>query len=477
MFTDFGVPPAAPRTRALVEERLNDLRESTGVSETLTVEWRGTPQHVQVIDVPLDALHYNPGTHRIRAQRSLDPSRDADLTADPWSPESQDYLEYLLTVRPADPKRRDPDFEKLKENLGEYKQNEPGLITRDGILVNGNTRCVALRELKGATTMRVGVLPASCTWEDINAVELALQLRHDERREYSYINRLLAIEEQIFQLNRDLSMVAKIFRTTTKACERDLWILAQLRELIKRSATVSGMSLRLMDLEQSQEKLSELYRAYHEEAVKSKDRAELLKESRLAAIVLDFAKTSIRFIDTDFQGRYLDRDLIDRYATSEIDTESAVSIPGLNRSVATVGADVKAARALTDTLLHAKAIAAAGEDASPSEYIAASKVITSYKTSFDKAIISAGRDHMLRKKRLAAPERIANACKDLEQSITDIVMSRGNSSLDVEAFDDALDELHGVLGKLVVEARRTIDLPGNGLTWLIAAVETKPLQP
>ncbi|WP_280334240.1 transcriptional regulator [Nocardia wallacei] len=473
MFTDYGLPPNAAATRSMVEQRLQEQRAGAGVPETLTVEWRGGPLHIEVIDMPLDVLSYNPGTHRIRAQRSLDPVRDAALTADPWSPESQDYLRHLLTIRPSEPDHRDPAFDDLKKSLEEHKQIEPGLITRDGILVNGNTRCAALRELNNISSIRVGVLPASCTWDDINDVELSLQLRPDERRNYSYINHLLAIEEQNIQLNRDLSVIAKAFHTTVKACERDLWILAQLRDLIQRSTTADGQALRLMDLERSKEKLLELYRAYVKESGKSKERAEVLKEARLAAIVLDYSKTDIRWIEPDFQSRYLDKALPDEFKVAATDAPPAVEIPGLGRSVKPTGANVVAARAMTDRLLQAKAVEAAGEAVAPAVLAVASKVVEAYNRAFEEAIESAGRDGRLRKKRLAAPDRINDACKDLEQSITDLVMSRGNSSLDEDAFDDAIDRLRLVLDNLALEAQRTIALPGDGLAWLIAAVNVK----
>lgn len=472
MFTDFGFPPHAADSRSVVEQRLKDLRDNNGIAETLTVEWRGAPLHIQVINMPLSALSYNPGTHRIRAQRSYDPQRDAELCEDPWSSVSQDYLHHLLTIRPADPDHRDPLFEKLKESLKDNGQNEPGLITREGILVNGNTRCAALRELDPAKHMRVGVLPASCTWEDINAIEISLQLRPDERRNYSYINHLLAIEEQRFNLNRELPAIAKVFRTTTKSCERDLWVLAQLKDLIQRSTSADGTSLRLMDFEQSQEKLRELHRAYHEEKKKNKDRAEILKESRLSAIVLDFAKTDVRFIEADFQSRYLDKDLIKNYGASEKSDTGGVKIPGLGRSVKAEGQEVSSARAITNKLLQAKATQA-GVKATPAEHAEAASIIDTYSDAFGEAITNAGRDALLRKKRLAAPDRINAACKDLEQSITDLVMSRGNSSLDPDAFDDALIQLREVLQQLTFEAKRTIEFPGSGMNWLIAAAEAQ----
>ncbi len=474
MFTDFGVPPTADAVRTMVTQRLADLDHNGGVAETLTLEWRDAPLHVQVIDMPLNALYYNPGTHRIRAQRSLDQVRDAALSADPWSPESQDYLKHLLTRRPSDPTQRDVDFDKLAKHLEEFGQLEPGLITRDGVLVNGNTRCAALREGSTATSMRVGVLPASCTWDDINAVEVSLQLRRDERRDYSYINHLLALEEQRDHLQRPISVIAKEFHTTTQVCERDFWILAELRNCIARSRTAGEHAMRLVDFEQSKTKLEELYRVYREEHKKNKERAEVLKESRLAAIVLEYAKTDVRFVGTDFQERYLDKGLIDEFGRTESGADTAVAIPGLGRSIKSIGADVAVARSITDKLLQAKAVEAAGDAAGEPAKAAASKLISSYRAAFDDAITVAGRDAMLRKKRLAAPDRVVAACKDLEQAVNDVVLARGNSSLDEDAFDDALIQVHAVLEQLAIEAQRSVKIPGSGLDWLATAVESRP---
>ncbi|MFJ1844674.1 MULTISPECIES: transcriptional regulator [unclassified Streptomyces] len=462
MSTDLGIPPIAIENRTLVEQRLEEVHEGQGVPETLTVEFRGQPRHIEVIDMPVNQLFYNPGTHRVRAQRSHDPIKDAMLDADAWQDESQEYLHHLLTALPADPNKRDPAFSVLMESLREHKQNEPGLITREGVLVNGNTRRAALREL-GVPSIRVGVLPASCTWADIQAVELSLQLRPDERRPYSYINHLLALDEQM-KLGRPLSDIARNFRTTSPACERDIWILSQLRDLVQRSAT-GGFSLRLMDFEEAKEKLFELYRAYGKEHGKNKEKADLLKEARLTAIALDFSKTDVRYIGADFQTRFLDQRLPESARTAA-PAPAAVAIPGLNRTVQAAGAQVAGARALTDSLLRAKAVQVADGKATPDQLAIASRAATEIREAFEEAIDFAGRDHRLRKKRQAAPDRVTDACKDLEQCITDLVLARGNGSLDEGAFDDALVSLRTVMGRLSVEAAKSIPLPGEGVTWL-----------
>jgi hypothetical protein len=466
----FGQPREAAANRERVTERLAEARSGGGVQETLTVEWRGKPVHVEVIDMPVEALRYNPGTHRIRAQRSFKPELDSALAEDPWSTGSQEYLHFLLKALPAAPGRTDPSFEALMESLKEYRQNEPGLITREGILVNGNTRRAALKDL-GRPFMRVGVLPETCGWDDIHAVELSLQLRPDNRREYSYINHLLALEEQV-ALTTPLPEIARTFRTTTPACERDLWILSQLRDLVRRSGS-GGVSLRLMDFEDAKEKLLELYRAFTKEQGKNKENADLLKEGRLAAIVLDFAKTDVRYIGAEFQARFLDQRLPEDLKPARVATAAPVAIPGLNRSIQPAGAKVAEARALTDSLLRAKAAKVAGAaegSATGQSATAAAEVFDRAKAAFDEALEFAGKDHRLRRKRQAAPDRVTDACKDLEQCVTDIVLARGNGSLDEGAFDDALQQLRTALQKVATEAGKSIPLPGEGLAWLNSAV-------
>ncbi|WP_330349508.1 transcriptional regulator [Streptomyces sp. NBC_00582] len=466
MSKDFGRPPLAQENRTLVEQRLKEVASAGGLRETLTVEWRTKPLHVEVIDMPVDSLYYNPGTHRIRAQRSHDLARDLQLDEDPWSPDSQDYLHYLLKALPADPSKPDPEFENLAESLREYRQNEPGLITRDGVLVNGNTRRAALKEL-GVTNIRVGVLPESCTWDDVSAVELSLQLRPDQRRDYSYINRLLAIEEQHL-IGRALPDIAREFRIRTATCEQDLWILSCLRDLIDRS-TDGDAQLRLLDFEQHQEKLRELHRRYTKEVEANRDKAEEIKENRLAAIVLGFSKTDVRLIESDFRDRYLNQTLPTSLKPQSSAT-GTVAIPGLNRAVRSAAPRVAEAKTLTDTILKAKAVENAEDGKLSDRGIAAARVFTEAKKAVEEALEPAGKDARVRKRKQAAPDRITDACRDIEQCITDLSLAKASNSLDEEAFDEAVLALRQQLTKLAVATQRSIKAPGDGVSWLLDAV-------
>lgn len=466
----YGHPPLVQTNQALVEERHKEIATSGGLQETTTVEWRGQTIPVPVISMPVKNLYYNPATRRVRAQRAHDPVREKGLEgSNAWSPESQDYLQYLLQALPADPSKRDPDFDQLKESLRDFKQTEPGLITKEGVIVNGNTRCAALREL-GVPDIRVGVLPDSCTWDDIYAVELSLQLRPDHRREYSYINKLLAMDGQL-ALGKSVEDIAKDFRIRKATCEQDLWILACLRDLVDRSKN-GIFQLRLLDFEKQQEKLRELHRKYMSESAVNRDNADLMKENRLLAIAMDFSKTDVRYIDHDFRERYLDKLLPQNFKDQpKKQTAPGVAIPGLNRTVRAVNHKVSEARALTDEILQMKAVEAAGEAADLHALTTVTSDLGAIKSAIEDALEPAGKSARIRKKKLAAPERILDAVQDIEQCTIDVVLARGSRSLDQEALDEALLKLREGMSKLAGEISKGIAAPGDGISWLLDATQ------
>ncbi|MEU5108908.1 ParB/RepB/Spo0J family partition protein [Streptomyces sp. NPDC021354] len=464
MTKGYGPPPDAEENRALVRSRLDEIAAGDGPRESFTVEWRGAPEHLEVIQMPVGNLYYNPATHRIRAQSGHEPKRAERLADDPWSTDSQEYLDHLLQALPANPARTDPEFDELVASLKEYGQTEPGLITHEGVLVNGNTRRAALMQLYGPThTMRVAVLPPSCHWQDIAAIELSLQLRKEHRRDYSYINRLLAVQE-LMEQGTPLAVIAATFRTTADRCRQDQWVLARIESLIQRSEA-AGERLSLVAFEEQAEKFRELHRAYVKQHAVNPEKAELLLENRLAAMLLGFAKTDVRFIEHDFRDRYLAKVL----PASETATEASpgVTIPGLGRAVKGPSAALRAAKALTDAVLHAKAVSQLGST-TPQEVIAeAQREIEKLHKAMDEAISDAGRQARIKKRKQAAPARLTDAGRDIEQCVTDLVMSRASRSLDEEAFDDAVTDLRQQLDKLAIEVKRTVQQPGDGVTWLL----------
>jgi ParB-like chromosome segregation protein Spo0J len=467
------VPPNADDVRRIVEERLAALDGSGGIQETVTVEWRGHQRSLPVISMPVELLAYNPATHRVRAQRSLDPARDRDLDTDPFGPAGQAYLHHLLMGDPADPSKIDPSFEALKDDLQEHGQSDPGIITRAGVLINGNTRRAALKVL-GQEHIRVGVLPPDAGHDDMQSIELSLQLRKDHRRDYSFMNFLLAVDERV-AAGRPASEIQADFRMKATTFERSRWILSFIREAIERSAApdASGghVSMRLVDFESDQGKLEELYRAYSALKAKSPDEAEALREQRLLAIALGKSKTDVRLIEADFTERYMKRVLPEAPPTA-----AGVKIPGTSIVAPAASQKVEALRALTNEVLKARAVELAPGAVSAESLSKATTSLGDLKSALDGALVQAGKQGRIIKKKFAAADRLSDANEDLELAQAAIADARATGNFDPEDLDEALVALRSNLGKLAVLVARGSgseaegsDGVGEGLAWLRAA--------
>jgi hypothetical protein len=466
MASKFGVPPEGERIRSLVEERLDQAKKEDGAK--VTVDWRGEQKHLYVISMPVDMVYFNPDTHRIRAQRTLDPDRNHILEEEPWSEGAQEYLRHLLRCKPSNPSQVDPDFITLQDELDDFGQKEPGIVSPDGILVDGNTRCAAMREL-GIKDIRVGVLPADTSRRDINSVELSLQLRRDKRRDYSYINRLIAIEDELADGRREED-VARDFNIKVRTLRQDRWVHQLIKEAIDRSSG-NGVKLRLVDFEDHQEKLRELHRDYTTLAKTDPDAAEQLKESRLAMVVLNYPKTSVRLAEADFHSRYLDERLPDELRPA-VQESAAVAIPGLpDVAVPDATAAVKTTRALTDALLKAKAASQATDKLGTAEAAEADRLIKTARKTFDVAVKMAGQNAQLQKRQIAVPERLTDAADYVNQCAAEFAEAKSKRALDEDAFDDALLTLRASLVRLAKQAGRAFDSPGDGVAWLLAATK------
>lgn len=145
-------------------------------------------------------------------------------------------------------------------------------------------------------------------------------------------------------------------------------------------------------------------------------------------------------------------------------------IPGINRAVKSVVPDVAAARAFTDAVLRAKAVERALNTVSAAEHQQAAEVFEQAKRAIEDALEPACKDARVRKRKQAAPDRLHDACQDIDQCVTDMVLARASGSLDEETFDEAVLKLKGSLDKLAHAAAKSIEVPGDGVAWLFEAV-------
>ena len=187
--------------------------------------------------VPLELLRYRKENGRI-ASSVLGHERKTG-TLEPTDPDAQRKIAEFL-------KQKDPDKTKeLKRLLLADGQKEPGIITCDGFVINGNRRRLVLEELHQKhpdgdrfARMKVVILPGKGeeggppTLKEIEQIENRYQLQRDGKAEYYGFDAALSIEQKIkhgFSLEEQLrddpqfrNMSKKDFDKEVKKKEKEL---------------------------------------------------------------------------------------------------------------------------------------------------------------------------------------------------------------------------------------------------------------
>lgn len=262
--------------------------QQAGEKRTETIEYRGQLKSFEVIRINASIPLLNNNNSRLRAQISTHPQREI-VYSDPFSSAAQEILSELLA--------QTDKFGDLRRELKELGQKNPGIITRDGMLVNGNTRLVATK-LNGDEGFDVAVLPQDATSDDFLDIEMSLQLRNLVHQDYTFTNRLLLVDNLIRRSANDAAVIKSMHwqrnGQTKLALHRRL--LALVEEI--RSSTETQLDYKFFD--GKEEMLKNLDMAYQAALQESPRSAEELKWARITAMVLGLNKDEVRAIDTDF---------------------------------------------------------------------------------------------------------------------------------------------------------------------------------
>lgn len=153
----------------------------------------GKRRELEVYRLPLDKLYYNIRNGRFAAQLAeLEAKEGRHL--DPLNKKDAEKIELLL-LSDAD------KTEWLRKDLKRVGQLQPGAITWDGAIINGNRRFAVLSELKRETGneafgfLEAVRLPRTLSPKDLWRIEAGLQLAVDLTEAYGPVNELLKIKE------------------------------------------------------------------------------------------------------------------------------------------------------------------------------------------------------------------------------------------------------------------------------------------
>jgi hypothetical protein len=211
-------------------ERIRLIGERTAnPSRGHPVLFKGRYHEFPVTNVPHSALVYRVDNGRLAAElEEFAASKGTSLAALRSAAETgevQSFLHRLLLAKAQS--AEGPIFAEL-ERLGQ--QTEPLLVMFDGLVINGNRRLAAMRELLGRDTARyrfgeptVAVLPESTNARDIEYIEAALQMAPETKLRYGWLDRRLTLRKQRDALHLPLDEILAAYRIETAAeIEREL---------------------------------------------------------------------------------------------------------------------------------------------------------------------------------------------------------------------------------------------------------------
>lgn len=209
-----------------------------GTKDTLRVPLRGG-MLLEVIEIPLDLPVLNTNSFRI-APALAEHSQVELVKSDPNSVEAQQIVSDLV-------RNAHRFVEALKESLIDG-QDQPGVISRKGKLINSNTRCVLLRELRAegritTSTLRAAVLPSDVTEAEELELESILQTQEDHKDDYNLVSELMMLKRLHEGAGLSDAAIAKRLRTKPRR-------VAELREvldLMERARRLTDPVMRLTE--------------------------------------------------------------------------------------------------------------------------------------------------------------------------------------------------------------------------------------
>ena len=189
--------PFDKQRKQLISQWMKQQESDAGGKEKLPHEKiiiKGKADRYPVYSFPLDDLSFNKANGRIKAEVVEKESELGRILSLDDKADQKIIRDILLSLRP-------DENMKIKEDLGKHGQMIPGIVTCDGIVINGNRRKAILETLYDETKrekyryLEAQVLPSAITKAELWLIEAGIQLSTPQQLDYSPINHLLKLRE------------------------------------------------------------------------------------------------------------------------------------------------------------------------------------------------------------------------------------------------------------------------------------------
>ena len=151
------------------------------------IPWKDKLEPMPVYQIPLDCLVYNKYNGRILSRTKSLENQGQGHAINAESDEGRQLIEKLLLD--SNPTRNKQTFESI-EKIG---QEKVGIITRDGIIIDGNRRAMLLRRAEKFDYFKTVVLDVTLEENplEIEKLETTYQMGEDEKLGYNAIEKYL----------------------------------------------------------------------------------------------------------------------------------------------------------------------------------------------------------------------------------------------------------------------------------------------
>jgi len=219
-------------------------------------DFRSTKIQLRVIRIPINVPIYrmeNFRTFTDQKEYLTVENVEEDYFLKGQENESVQQVQHEILVRLAR-KGKDKSITPVIDVLRKAKQREPLLITADGIMVNGNRRLAALRELSREDTadstsfehVELLVLPPDASPEDILDIEASLQGKPETKLDYDWIGDAQLIKAQI-NIHKSTYNVSQRLNRSEKDIKNTLQALLEADLYLKEWASSEGEYSRVKD--------------------------------------------------------------------------------------------------------------------------------------------------------------------------------------------------------------------------------------
>ena len=216
--------PYDPARKKMVRDRAKKQEDDAGGKDRLRnakLTVKGTTSLEPIYRFQLDDLAYNKANGRIKAE-VLEKEAELGRILNQFDDNDKKILrEILLSIR------RDEN-DKIKEDLRKNTQIFPGIITVDGVVINGNRRKALLEELFEETNdekyryLDIHILPSDINKSELWLIEAGIQLSAPQQLDYSPINHLLKLREGINSGLTMPQMASRIYGVSEEQLTSDL---------------------------------------------------------------------------------------------------------------------------------------------------------------------------------------------------------------------------------------------------------------